>query len=324
MWFCLGVAWGYSQQRSLLSVHRSERLMGTRVDITVTAESEEIGYINIEEALAEIRKVEQRISSWNPDSETSKINAQAGIRPVEVSPELFNLLQRAVKISELTQGAFDITTGALDTLWRFDGSVSSLPTKQELERVLPLVGYRQLVLDPEARTAYLPRRGMKINLGGIGKGYAADRAKDLMLNKEVPGGMINMGGDITVWGSKASGEKWLLGVADPLRVGQILSWIPLIESSVAMARPMQQYIEYNGLRYGRVFRPDTGEPVRGIRQVTVLARSAELSDALATALCVMGPDQGIRMVEQLGDTEAIVVDSDGFLYWTSGLMLERQ
>nr|WP_255444142.1 FAD:protein FMN transferase [Robiginitalea sp. SC105] len=312
------------QQESLVTVRRVERLMGTQVTVTVTAENEEIGFIHIEEALAEIRAVEKRISSWDPDSETSAINAQAGIRPVPISRELFSLLSRAVQISELTSGAFDITYAALDTLWRIDGSMAQIPDREDVAAVLPLVGYRQLVLDREAQTAFLPKKGMRISLGGIGRGYAVDRAKDRMLDKQVPGGTINAGGDITAWGTRVTGDKWLLGISDPLNIGQVLKWIPLIESSVSIVRANSQFVRRGETSYGHILDPATGFPVPGIQEVTVLARTAELSDALATALCVLGPERGIRLIEYLGDTEAIIVDSDGIMYWTSGLELDRE
>lgn len=304
----------------MVTVHRSVRLMGTTVQVFITTENEDIGRINLEEAIGEMRRVEQLISSWQPDSETSRINRMAGQAPVPVSRELFHLLQRATLISELTSGAFDITVAAMDTLWRFDGSMRQIPDAAAIGRILPLVGYSKLVLDPEKQTAYLPEKGMKIAFGAIGKGYAADRAKALMQSKNVPGGMINAGGDITVWGTKASGEKWHLGIADPMHPGMVLKWVPLIESSVGMVEVNQRYVEANGRKFGQILDPRTGVPASGTQQVIVFARSAEFSDALATALCVLGPEASIRLVEQLGDTEAVIVDSEGLMFWTSGLL----
>lgn len=313
-------AWG--QPPSLVTVRRAEKLLGVTVEVTVTAEDEELGYINIAEALAEIRRVEALLWAEDPASEISRINAAAGVAPVVVSGELFKLLKRAVQISELTSGAFDITAGALAAVWRFDGSLKGVPGPKEIARVLPLVGYRQLQLDPEKGTAFLPVAGMKLDMSGIDKGYAADRAKEVMLAKQVPGGLINIGGQLTAWGSKATGDKWLLGVSDPLHAGRIRAWIPLIESSVSMVRPEGRFLQHNGVTYSEVLNPLSGLPVSGIEQVTVLARSAELSQALATALCALGPVRGIRLAEQLGDTEAIVADKAGVLHYTSGLMLD--
>lgn len=305
-----------------VTVRRTEALFGETVEVFITAGSEEMGYINLEEAFAEIRRVERLISTADPGSEISRINAMAGVRPVQVAPELFNLLRRANLIADLTSGSFDITVAALDTLWRFDGSMRQIPDRNAIAALLPSVGYGQLVLDPGARTVFLPRKDMKISLAAIAKGYAADRAKALMQSKEVPGGMINAGGVISVWGSKASGEKWMLGIADPKTPGKFRKWLPLIESSVGMVQVDKRFVKAGGRTYGEVLDPHTGMPVEGIRQVIVLARTAEFSDALATAICVLGPAEGIRLVEQLGDTEAVIIDSEGLMFWTRGLLLD--
>lgn len=298
--------------------------MGTEVTVTVTAENEEIGFIHIEEALAEMRQVAGWVSGRDPESTVRRINANAGLRPVSVSRELYGLLERSLQISEITSGAFDITSAALDTLWRFDGTMAQIPDAEDLSAVLPFVGYRQLVLDAGERTAYLPKKGMKINLEAIGRGYAVDRAKDRMLDKQVPGGTIQAGGDLSAWGTRGSGEKWLLGISDPINIGQILRWVPLIESSVSIVRTDAQFVQSGDRIYGYIMDPRTGFPAAGVAQVTVLARNAELSSALAHALCVLGPEKGIRLVEYLGDTEAVIVDEAGIMYWTSGLSLSRE
>lgn len=307
-----------------MTVRRTQRLLGSEVTVTVAAENEEIGFIRIEEALSEMRQVAGWVSSRDTESETYAINANAGIRPVSVSRELFSLLERAVQISELTSGAFDITYAALDTLWRFDGTMAQIPDAEDVAVVLPLVGYRHLELDAENRTAYLPEKGMKINLDAIGRGYAVDRAKDRMLDKQVPGGTIQAGGDLSAWGTRGSGEKWLLGISDPINIGQILKWVPLIESSVSIVRTDAQFVQSGDRTYGYIMDPFTGFPAEGVKQATVLARNAELSSALAHALCVLGPEKGIRLIEYLGDTDAVIVDDAGIMYWTSGLSLSRE
>jgi len=320
--FALPGVWG--QQDPLVTVRRTERLLGTEVTVTVTAENEEIGFIHIEEALSEMRQVAGWISSRDPASVTHAINANAGLQPVSVPREIYSLLERAIQISELTSGAFDITDAALDTLWRFDGSMAQIPGAEDVAGVLPLVGYRKLVLDAGNRTAYLPEKGMKINLDAIGRGYAVDRAKDRMLDKQVPGGTIQAGGDLSAWGTRGSGDKWLLGISDPINIGQILRWVPLIESSVSIVRTDAQFVRSGDRTYGYIMDPHTGFPPEGVAQATVLARNAELSSALAHALCVLGPENGIRLIEYLGDTEAVIVDDAGIMYWTSGLSLSRE
>ncbi len=310
------------QQQKPVSVKRNLRLMGANFEITVVAPNEEIGYINIEEAAAEIRRIEKLISSWDPDSETSRINRNAGVQPVVVSNELYGLIERSVQLSELSQGAFDITYATLDTIWKFDGSLRHLPTAREVEKWRNRGGYHNLVLNAESHTVFLKNKGMKINFGGIGKGYAADRAKELLMSKQVKAGMINAAGDITAWGTKATGEKWLLGVANLLGKGNLITWIPIIESSVAISGNHQRYLEMNGLRYPDVLDPRTGYPATGISKVTVFGKMAEFCDALSTAVMVMGREKGLALVNQLGDTEVIIEEEGGGRYQSNGLLLD--
>ncbi len=309
----------FAQGEGLVTVQRKVALMGGEVEITVVAQNEEIGYTNIEEAIAEMRRIEKLISSWDPGSETSAINRQAGEQAVTVSRELFRLLERCVQLSELTGGAFDVTFGNLSDLWAFHGPQRYLPTPRKIRSALFLSGYRKLRMDAVKSTVYLPERGMKIGFGAIGKGYAVERAKALLMSKDVPGGMINAGGDICSWGSRSTGEKWLIGIDDPLRPGRILNWVPLDEHAVSISGLQERYLLVNGEKYRDIIDPRKGEPVRGINRVTVFSPSAELADALATALFIMGPEQGLGLVNQLKGTEAIIEDDRGLLHQSLGM-----
>ena len=309
-----------AQESSNITVRRTVQLMGSAFEITVVAQNEEIGYINIQEAAAEIERVEKLISSWDAASETSLINKNAGIRPVKVSLELYKLIERAIQISEITYGTFDITYAALDRVWRFDGSMEYLPTAKEIEQAVAKVGYRKIALNPESHTVFLKEKGMKIGFGAIGKGYAADKAKELLVSKQVPAGMINAAGDITTWGTKATGEKWLIGVDNPTGKGVFFSWLPLVESSVAIAGNHSAYVTLNGQRYTHIINPKTGYPAMGIRKVTVLAKSAELCDALSTAVYVLGKKVGLAMINQLDGTEAVILDDNDQVFRSNGIL----
>lgn len=311
--------WG--QSSSLVTVQRSEKIMGERVVVTVVDETEELGYIHIEEALSEFRRIQSLTDKNDPRSAVSRINRNAGREAVEVPEELFSLLQRSTQISRLTEGAFDISIGVLDSLWRYDGTLKQIPGTETIKELLPLIDYQNIQLTPGSRTVFLPREGMRIDLSGIALGYALERAKNLMRLRRVPGGMIHAGGLVGVWGQRASGEQWVLGISDPNELGKMLAWIPLVESATAMLRSDRRYVEYNGERYGEVLDPATGFPARGVQEVTVFSSSAEFCQALSVALTVLGPEASIPIVELLGDTEAIVVDDTGFMYWTSGLLI---
>ena len=312
----------HGQEKKELSVQKVLKLMGTRFEITVVAPNEEIGYINIDEAVSEIRRIERMISSWDNDSETSRINENAGIRPVKVSPELFELIVRAKKISELTDGAFDISYAALDGLWQFDGSMENFPTHSEIQEALSKVDYRNIVLNEEKQTVFLRKNGMRIGFGAIGKGYAADKAKELLVTKGVRGGIVNAAGDLTTWGTKATGEKWMVGITDPLDKKKVFSWLPVVESSVATSGNYEKYILYQGERYSHIIDPRTGYPSKGVNSVSIFAKQAELCDALATAVFIMGRDSGIHLINQLDGVEIVVVDSDNKIHKSSGIILD--
>ncbi|WP_349292972.1 FAD:protein FMN transferase [Zobellia alginiliquefaciens] len=315
---------GFAQEKKLVTVHKAMELMGTRFDITVVSSNEDIGYINIEEATAEIQRIENMISAWNPESETSLINLNAGVKPVKVSQELFMLIERAKQISEITDGAFDISFASMDNIWAFDGSMAQIPTPEEISESVKNVGYENIILNPFEKTVYLSQKGMRISFGAIGKGYAADKAKELLVSKQVLGGIINAAGDLTTWGTKATGEKWLIGIANPLSDEKIFSWLPIVESSVATSGNSEKYVIFKGVKYSHILDPRTGYPSTGVNSVSIFAKSAELCDALATAVYIMGKEDGLALINQLGGTEVILVDSSNRVYKSSGILLNEK
>lgn len=320
--FLMMTCLAFGQEESYVTVKRSLILMGSPSEITVISVNEELGYINIQEAIAEIQRIEKLISSWDAESETSIINENAGIRPVKVSWELFKLIERSVQISEITNGAFDISFSALSDIWKFNGSMTTTPTKEEIKGTVAKVGFKNIILNGKDQTVYLTKKGMRISFDGIGKGFAVDKAKALLVSKEVKAGIINLGGDITSWGTKASGEKWLIGIVNPEKQGNLFSWLPILESSVATSGTDSDFIFVNDKKYTHVLDPRTGYPSSGINSVSVFAKSAELSDALATAIFVMGKDSGLALINQLGDTEVIIVDDTDKMFKSNGIILK--
>ena len=323
LFFIFFILASFGQERKYVTVHRTQKLMGSRFDITVVALNEEIGYINIDMAISEITRIEKLISSWDPDSETALINKNAGIKPVKVSLELFNLIERAKKISEITDGAFDISYSSMDKIWKFDGSMKYKPTEAEIKESITKVGYDKIILNAENHTVFLKQKGMKISFGAVGKGYAADRAKELLISKQVVAGIINASGDLTTWGTKASGEKWLIGIANPLSKDKIFSWLPIVESSVATSGNYEKYVVFDGKKYSHIIDPRTGYPSRGVKSVSVFYKSAELCDALATAVFILGKDDGLLLINQLPMTEVILVDDDNKIHKSSGILFDN-
>ncbi len=317
----LTLFWGMAQTD--VSVKRTLKLMGSRFEITVVAPNEDIGYINIDEAISEIKRVEKLISSWDENSQTAQINKNAGIRPVQVSGELFSLIERSIRISEITDGAFDITYASLDKVWQFDGSMTRFPSTAEIQNSIAKIGYQKIVLNPNKQTVFLPKPGMKIGFGAIGKGYAADKAKELLVSKQVKAGIINASGDLTTWGTKADGGNWMVGISNPLNREKVFSWLPVVESSVATSGNYEKYIVFNEKKYAHIIDPRTGYPTSGMSSVSIFAKRVELCDALATAVFVMGRDTGLHMINQLDGVEAVIVDDENKIHKSTGIVFEK-
>jgi len=309
-------------QEDLVTVSKVLKLMGTRFEVTVVAQNEDLGYININEAVAEITRIEKLISSWDSDSETSLVNKNAGLQPVKVSKELFNLTERSIRISEITDGAFDVSYAPMDRVWKFNGEMKKMPSKDQVTESVAKVNYQDVVLNKEETTIFLKEKGMKLGFGAIGKGYAADKTKELLISKGVIGGIINASGDLTTWGTKNTGEKWMVGITNPLDKNKMFSWLPVIESSVATSGNYEKYVVINDEKFSHIIDPRTGYPTKGVKSVTVFAKKAELCDALSTAVFVMGKDSGIHMVNQLPGVEVVVIDDENEIYKSKGIIFD--
>ncbi|MCL6218831.1 FAD:protein FMN transferase [Zunongwangia pacifica] len=296
------------------TIKRTLKLMGSRFDITVVAKDSVTANHDIDMAVAEITRIEKRISSWDPHSETSLVNANAGIKPVKVSQELFDLIKRAIGISKLTDGAFDITYASMDKIWKFDGSMTQMPSKEDIKSSVSKVGYHNIVLDDAEKTVFLKLPGMKIGFGAIGKGYAADRAKDLLQRKGVVAGIINASGDMNTWGKQTNGENWKVAITNPMDKNKAFALLPIKNEAVVTSGDYEKFVEFNGTRYAHIIDPRTGYPATGIISVTVFAPKAELADALATSVFVMGKDVGLNRINQLPKIECIIIDAEGNIH----------
>ncbi len=298
-------------------------LMGSDFEITVVAKTQLEADKQIGIAISEISRIEALISSWKTTSETSNINKNAGVSPVKVSEELFSLIQRALQISNLTDGAFDISYASMDKLWKYDGSMTQMPSKEAIKKSVAKVGYKDIVVDPKNSAVFLKNKGMKIGFGAIGKGYAADKAKKLLISNGVSGGIINASGDINSWGSKPSGSSWQVAITNPLNKNKAFAMLP-IKDAVVTSGNYEKYVTFNSRRYSHIIDPRTGYPSQGIISVTVFAPKAELADALATSVFVMGVETGIDRINQLKAVECIIITDTGNIITSNNLTLNTQ
>ncbi len=299
------------------------KLMGSRYDITVLATDQAEADRYIDMAASEISRIEQVISDWKEDTEVAEINRQAGIKPVKVSDELINLIIRSNLISELTNGAFDISYASMDKIWKFDGSMTRMPTPEEIKQSVARIGFRHIIPDKENLTVFLEQKGMKIGFGAIGKGYSADKARELLEAHGVKGGIINASGDLTTWGTQPDGSPWMVGITNPLNENKVFSWFPLSNNAVVTSGNYEKYVEFNGKRYTHIIDPRTGYPASGLTSVTIFAPKAELADALATAVFVMGKEVGLDFVNQMKQIECVMVDDQGRIFTSDHIQLNN-
>ena len=298
--------------------------MGSDFDITVVAKDSATANGYIDTAIDEISRIEKVISSWNPTSQTSEINRNAGIQPIKVDEELYQLIERAIGISKLTDGAFDISYASMDRIWTFDGSMTEMPSEKDIKRSVSKVGYQNIILDPNKQTVFLKIPGMKMGFGAIGKGYAADKAKALLIEKGVVSGIINASGDMNTWGKQPNGNPWKVAITNPLDKQKAFAMLPISEGAVVTSGNYEKFVTLNNKKYSHIIDPRTGYPSSGILSVTVFAPKAELADALATSVFVMGKEVGLNRINQLSKIECIIVDEDGNLFTSENIKIDKQ
>jgi len=303
--------------------HRQLILMGSKFDISVVDSDSLSANTHIEKAIEEIQRIEKVISSWDKNSQTSAINKNAGIGPVNVGNELFSLIERSITLSKLTDGAFDISYASMDRIWIFDGSMKNMPSEEAIKSSVDKVGYENIVLDREKHSVFLKKKGMKIGFGGIGKGYAADRAKKLLIENGADAGIINASGDMNTWGRQPNGEEWKVAITNPMNKEKAFALLPISNMAVVTSGNYEKYVLFNGKRYTHIIDPKSGYPSSGILSVSVFAKSAELADALATSIFVMGTEVGLNRIDQLPDIECIIIDDSGTIHKSKNIRINE-
>lgn len=303
-------------------VKQGHRLMGNHFELSVVADEPDWANGCIAAGVAEIRRIEKLLTTFSNESETARINSAAGISPVQVSRETFQLIRRSLRISSITQGAFDITYGSIDKrLWNFDEHMTELPDTNTAAQMVKLINYRNVILNDADCSVFLKEPGMRIGFGGIGKGYAADRAKTIMQQMGVESGVVNASGDLSVWGNQPNGQPWTVGIANPDWSREVFSYLEMSNLAVATSGNYEKFVMINGRRYSHTINPKTGLPVSGIKSVTIITAHAELADAMATPVMVMGIAAGLALINQLNDMEAVIIDDFNQVYTSNNIRL---
>ena len=300
---------------------RTQFIMGTLVEITISHSDPDIIQAVTTQAFDEMKRIELLMSTYLPDSEISRINRAAGKNAIPVSPEVEEVIREGLYWAEQSGGAFDITIEPLVQLWDFDGEKEIIPGKNTLRKTASLVNYRNIEI--KDHTVRLKKRGMAINVGGLAKGYAVDRAISI-LRGMVPNGIVNAGGDLFAFGQKNKQTPWNIGLQHPRNPQDLLAAFTVKNHAVATSGDYQRYFIKNGVRYHHIFDPQTGKPARLMISATITTTEVMDADALATAVFVMGPDKGIEWVDSMENVETMVVLEDGSIRYSKNFQAQPQ
>jgi thiamine biosynthesis lipoprotein len=290
---------------------RTTMLMGGRFDITIVAKDSLSAEQNIDIVIAEITRIENLISDWKPTSQVSELNQNAGIRPVKVDREVFELTQRAIRFSEITDGGFDISFAAMDRIWKFDGLMTEMPSAEAIKKSVEKVGYKNIILDSIHSTIFLKLKGMKIGFGALGEGYATDKCRKMMLTKSIQAGIINGSGDMSTWGKQPNGKPWNIGITNPFDTDKLVAVVPINNGAVTTSGSYEKFVIFDGKRYSHIINPATGYPATGLCSVTVFGPNAETANGLSTSLMVLGKTAGLVLLDKFPDYSCLMITDDG-------------
>jgi len=300
--------WAWHRSRTITIDSGYRQVMGTFANIVVVDDDGARARQAIEAAFEKIHDIDARMSDYDPNSLLSKVNRRAFEESVQVDGEVFEVLAAAVEFSNLSDGAFDITVGPIVQLWRNARQEGTAPDPAALEQARACVGYQNLGLNPKSLTVRFAKEGMALDLGGIAKGYAIDRAVDILKELSIQGAMVNIGGDLRCFGTPPDGvDHWLIGLQDPQQDENILLALKLDDRAVATSGDYRRFVVIDGERYSHIVNPATAGSAQTLSSVSIIAHSAMQADALATAVSVLGDQKGMQLIESIPETEAVLI-----------------
>ena len=297
-------------------MQRTEAIMGTRCYVELWAEDPEKGNEAVDAVMAELRRIDNLMSHYKPESELSQINQYANQRPVAVDKELFDLIKLSTHFSQITEGAFDITYASVGYLYDYPNHIH--PSEAQIRAQLPAINWRNMLLDEEHHTVRFEHAGMRIDLGGIGKGYAVDRGIEILKARGVTHGLVTAGGDSRIIGDRM-GRPWLVAIRHPDNPSKVVTRIPLANSAVSTSGDYERFFDEDGVRYHHIIDPHTGHSASKVRSATVLAPTATQSDGMSKTAFVLGPEKALEIINRLPEYDAVFVLPDGRVLYSNGL-----
>lgn len=300
---------------------REDAVMGTLIRVELWTDDTAAGEAAIDAVMDEMRRIDQEMSPFKPESELSRINREAADHPVPISAEMFDILSRSIEFSKLSGGAFDITFSSVGYMYDYRRHIK--PTDAEIAKALPGINYRHILLDAEHRTVKFSRHGMRIDLGGIGKGYAVDNCIALLRKRGIAHALVTAGGDSRVLGDR-EGRPWMVGIRDPRHKDTVEAVIPLTNAAISTSGDYERYFEVNGVRYHHIINPKTGKSATGVHSVSVIGPDATTTDGLTKPVFILGPEKGLKLIESIPGVDAVVIDAEGRMFYSSGLMNKQR
>jgi thiamine biosynthesis lipoprotein len=295
---------------------REAAIMGTRIAVELWSEDPALAQRAMDAVIAEMRRTDELMSTYKPESQLSQVNAHAFERPVQVDADIIEVVERGLEMSRLSGGAFDLTYASVGYL--YDYRAHQRPTERQIEAALPGVDYRQVQVDRAAGTIRFLRQGVRIDVGGIAKGYAVDRSIERLRDLGINHAMVTAGGDTRLLGDRR-GKPWVVGIRDPRNEGRMVTRLPLADEAISTSGDYERYFEEDGVRYHHILVPGTGKAARAVRSATVLGPNATLTDGLSTSVFVLGVERGMQLIARLPGVEAVIVDAEGRVYYSDGL-----
>ncbi len=295
---------------------REEAIMGTRVAVQLWSTDPELAVRAIDAVMDDMRRTDELMSTYKPESQLSQVNAHAFERPVKVDPDIIDVVAKALEYSRLSDGAFDITYASVGYLYDYRAHVH--PSQAQIDAALPSVDYRQLKVDRKANTIRFLKKGMRIDLGGIAKGWAVDRGVEILRGLGIEHAMVNAGGDTRLLGDRL-GKPWIVGIRDPRKDHAVVTRIPLQDEAISTSGDYERFFEEDGVRYHHILVPGTGKSPGLVRSVTVIGPTATHTDGLTKPIFILGVERGMEFVRRVKDVEAVIVDNEGRIYYSPGL-----
>jgi len=295
---------------------REEAIMGTRVTVQLWSTDPELAVRAIDAVMDDMRRTDELMSTYKPESQLSQVNAHAFERPVKVDPDIIDVVAKALEYSRLSDGAFDITYASVGYLYDYRAHVH--PSQAQIDAALPSVDYRQVKVDRKANTIRFLKKGMRIDLGGIAKGWAVDRGVEILRGLGIEHAMVNAGGDTRLLGDRL-GKPWIVGIRDPRKDHAVVTRIPLQDEAISTSGDYERFFEEDGVRYHHILVPGTGKSPGLVRSVTVIGPTATHTDGLTKPIFILGVERGMEFVRRVKDVEAVIVDNEGRIYYSPGL-----